>query len=168
LPSDTENRMGDSLLPISDEQAKAFQEALRTLQGVGGFLRDILGTVPEDLVGYFGGDALKIRRAENFVRIVQMARERMKARGAKVEEPASLALVLAIAVAAADESRDELQDLWARLLAAAADPAGAKFFRLAFIEAAKKMDPASSAPRTQWAIRRERTAKNQWGTSRLA
>ena len=69
----------------------------------------------------------------------------MEARGAKVEKPASLSLVLPIAASAADESRDEMQDLWARLLAAAADPSRAKFFRLAFIEAAKKMDPLDAA-----------------------
>ncbi len=45
-----------SIIPISDEQAKAIQEAIKALQGVGGFLKQILGTVPEDLVGYFGGD----------------------------------------------------------------------------------------------------------------
>jgi hypothetical protein len=48
-----------------------------------------------------------------------------------------------IIVAAAEESRDELQDLWARLQAAA-DPARAKFFRNAFIDAAKKMDPGDA------------------------
>jgi hypothetical protein len=38
-----------------------------------------------------------------------------------------------------------LQDLWARLLAAALDPSREKSFRLAFIEAAKKMDPLDAA-----------------------
>jgi hypothetical protein len=32
-----------SLVPISDEQAKAIQEALKTLQGLGGFLKDTPG-----------------------------------------------------------------------------------------------------------------------------
>jgi Abortive infection alpha len=50
-------------------------------------------------------------------------------------------LIPPIAVAAADESRDELQDLWARLLAAATDPKRAKTFRIAFVDLAKKMDP---------------------------
>jgi hypothetical protein len=36
---------GGNLIPISDEQAKAAQEALKTLQGLGGFLKEILGTV---------------------------------------------------------------------------------------------------------------------------
>ncbi len=56
---------GDPLVPLSDEQAKLLQEALKALRDVGDLLRDILGTVPEDLVGYLGGDWLKVRRAEN-------------------------------------------------------------------------------------------------------
>jgi hypothetical protein len=136
---------GGSLVPISDEQAKAIQEALQTLQGVGGFLKETLGTVPQDLVGYLGGDWLRVRRVENIARILEKANERMKARKAKAQEPVSLSITLPLLRAAADESRDELQDLWARLLAAAADPSRAGSFRLAFIDAAKKMDPLDAA-----------------------
>jgi hypothetical protein len=133
-----------SIIPISDEQAKLGQKALDALQGVGRFLREIFGTVPEDLVGYFGGDLLKVRRAENFARVAQEAYERLEARGVEPEPP-SISILIPIVVASADESRDELVDLWARLLAAAADPNRAKSFRLAFIEAAKNMDPLDAA-----------------------
>jgi len=135
------------LIPLGDEQAKAVreaakatQEALKALQKVGGFLREVLGTVPEDLVGYLGGDWLKVRRAENIARIVEKARERLEARGAEAEQP-SISVAVPLLIAAANESRDELQDLWARLLAAAADRARARSFRNAFIEAAQKMEP---------------------------
>jgi hypothetical protein len=60
-------------------------------------------------------------------------------------EAASLSIGLPILIAAADESREEIQDLWARLLAAAADPARSKSFRNAFIEVIKKMDPLDAA-----------------------
>jgi Abortive infection alpha len=138
--------------PIGDEQAKAVQEAskaigeaLKTLQGFGGFLRDMFGTVPEDVVALLGGNWLKVRRIENLARILGKARERLRARRVEAPEPASLSIALPILVAAADESRDELQDIWASLLAAAADPARAKAFRIAFIEAVKKMDPLDAA-----------------------
>ncbi len=65
--------------------------------------------------------------------------------GSKLQNPRAFRLRLPILVAAADESRDELQDIWASLLAAAADPARAKAFRIAFIEAVKKMDPLDAA-----------------------
>jgi len=96
-----------SLLPISDEQAKLGQKALEVLQGLGGFLREIFGTVPEDLVGYFGGDLLKVRRAENFARIAQEAREWLKAREVHTTEPPSISILLPIIVASAEESKKE-------------------------------------------------------------
>jgi hypothetical protein len=107
------------IIPISDE---TIQEALKTLRGLGGFLRETFGTIPEDLVGLLGGDRLKVLRAENLAHILDKARDRLRARGVKALEPASLSITLPILTAAADESRDELQDIWARLLAAAADP----------------------------------------------
>jgi hypothetical protein len=140
-----------SLVPISDEQAKAaqeafkaFQEAVKALHGAGQFLRQTFGTVPEDVVALLGGNWLKVRRAEQLVRMLEKVQERLHARRVEPIEP-SLSIALPIFVAAADESRDELQDIWARLLAAAADPARANSFRIAFIETVKKMDPLDAA-----------------------
>src|SRR6266481_2749018 len=107
--------MGDELIPISDEQAKLLQEALKTLRSVGGYLREVLGTVPEDLVGLLGGDWLKVRRAENVVVLLQKYRERLEARGVKETQPANLTIALPLFQAAANESREQLQDMWARL-----------------------------------------------------
>jgi hypothetical protein len=136
---------GNSIIPISNDQAKAIQEALRALRGLGSFLEKTFGTVPQDLVGLLGGDWLKVRRAENIAKILEMAQERLKIRGVKEPERTSLSVGLPLLVAAADESRDELQDIWARLLAAAADPARSRTFRIAFIEAVRKMDPIDAA-----------------------
>ncbi len=97
------------------------------------------------MVGLLGGDWLRVRRAENLTRIVAKLSERLIARGIETTQPASPSIVQPMLIAAADESRDELQDIWARLLAAAADPARAKSFRLVFIEIAKKMDPLDVA-----------------------
>jgi abortive infection alpha-like protein len=140
-----------SLVPISDEQAKAaqeafkaFQEAVKALVGAGKFLRETFGTVPEDVVALLGGNWLKVRRAEQLAGMLAKTEERLHARRVEGHEP-SLSIALPIFVAAADENREELQDIWARLLAAAADPARAKSFRLAFIETAKKMDPLDAA-----------------------
>jgi len=131
----------NSLIPISDEQAKAIQEALKTLQGLGGFLKDTLGTVPSDIVGLLGGDYLKVRRAENLSKVFAKAKMRLEQSGIEKAMPPSLSLLLPIVAAAADEDRDELQDIWAGLLATAADPKRTKAFRLKFIEIARKLDP---------------------------
>ena len=45
----------NSLIPITDEQAKLGQEALKVLQGLGSFVAKALGDVPETLVNYLGG-----------------------------------------------------------------------------------------------------------------
>jgi hypothetical protein len=60
-------------------------------------------------------------------------------------EPASLSIALPIIRAAADESRDELQDIWARLLAAAMDPSRKNQVRLELVETVQKMDPLDAA-----------------------
>jgi hypothetical protein len=51
-----------SLIPITDEQAKAIQEAfkaaqeaIKALEGAGGFLRETFGTAPADIVALLGG-----------------------------------------------------------------------------------------------------------------
>ena len=66
-----------SLIPITDEQAKALQEALKTFRGLGDFVQKALGSVPEDLVGLLGGGWLKVRRTENMVRMMHRAKERL-------------------------------------------------------------------------------------------
>lgn len=132
--------MADSLIPISDEQAKLGQEALKTLQGLAGFLKETFGTLPQDIVGMLGGDYLKVRRAENLFRTMEKTKKRLEDGHVKQPDAPPL-LALPIMIAAADETRDELQNVWAALSAAAADPESNRFFRLQFIEVAKQLDP---------------------------
>jgi Abortive infection alpha len=131
----------NTLIPISDEQAKALQEAIKTIRGLGGFIEKALGSVPEDLIGLLGGDWLWVRRAENMVRMMQRAKDRLEARGVEDPQPANLTVALPILRGAADESREELRDLWARLLANAMDPSRANRVRAAFVEVVKKLEP---------------------------
>jgi hypothetical protein len=136
--------MSNELVHISDEQAKAIQEALKTLQGFGGFLRSTFGTVPEDIVGLLGGDYLKVRRAENVARMIGKAKKRLENR--KVENAdAPPSIAIPIIIAAADESRDALQEIWAALLVAAADPTMQGRFRIKFIDIAKRLDPLDAS-----------------------
>jgi len=51
----------------------------------------------------------------------------------KTPERPSISVLMPLLIAAADEERDELQEIWARLLAAAADPSRAGSFRNQFI-----------------------------------
>jgi hypothetical protein len=134
--------MGDnSLIPISDEQAKLGQELVKAVRDASGYFTDILGDIPKDLIGFLIGDWVKAKRIERIERLWQRTRERLRDRGVADPEPPSLKYAIPILQAAADEENEELQDLWSRLLAAAMDPNRADAMRQSFIQAVKQMDP---------------------------
>jgi hypothetical protein len=107
--------MGDnSLIPISDEQAKLGQELVKAVRDSAGYFTGILGDLPKDLIGLLIGDKVKAKRIERWAAIWQRTRERLQDRGADPEPP-SLKYAIPILEAAADEENEELQDLWSRL-----------------------------------------------------
>ncbi len=133
--------MGDSPIPISDEQAKLGQELVGAGRDAGGYIADILADIPKDLLGLLIGDKVKIKRVENFIKLWDKAKKRLTDQGIEEPAPANPKLVLPILAAAADENREDLQDLWARLLAAAMNPDQSKQGRLRFTDALKQLDP---------------------------
>ncbi|MCJ7654699.1 MAG: hypothetical protein MUO97_05260, partial [Dehalococcoidia bacterium] len=64
-----------TLIPISDEQAKVGKEVVKALAGLGSFVERTLGTVPEDLVGYLGGDWLRFRRIQNIAKLMDRTKQ---------------------------------------------------------------------------------------------
>jgi hypothetical protein len=142
--------MADDLMPITDEQAKAIQEgaklagqSLETARALGGYLAKVLGTLPEDLVGYLGADWIKVKRAENLIAMTRRAEERLRFRGV-IPQPVSLALGLPLLHAAAEEDREELVELWSGLLASAMDPYKRSRVRSSFIDKIKRLDPVDA------------------------
>ncbi len=131
----------DSLIPISDEQAKLGQELVKAVRDASGYFTDILGDIPKDLLGLLIGDRVKAKRIEKWAMLWQRARERLRDRGIVEPEPPSLKYAIPILQAAADEENEELQDLWSRLLAAAMDPKRRDALRQSFIQTVKQMDP---------------------------
>lgn len=138
------------LIPITDEQAKAIQEVakvggqgLEIIKASAGYFARVLGTVPEDIVGIIGGDALRIRRVENAARMIQDAQKRLTARSVEGAPP-PLTLVSPILNEGSEEERPELVDLWSRLLAAAMDRSRVASVRQSFIDTVKAMDPADA------------------------
>ena len=79
----------DSTGSLSDIAAdKIAHDYVPPIAGLGHLPGDqIVGTVPEDLVGYLGGDWLKVRRAENLARMVAKMQERLRQRKAETEPP---------------------------------------------------------------------------------
>jgi Abortive infection alpha len=136
------------MTPVTDEQAKAVQEVAKASGPIVALVRDAgrflvnstVGAIPADLIGVAGGDWLHEVRKRN--------RARMEAKTAfKIEsvdksrrcEP-SPSLVLPLLEAALDESREELQDQWAGLLANAMIDGGSKV-RKDFFTTLKGMEP---------------------------
>lgn len=126
---------------ITDEQAKLGQKALEVLQDFGGFLREMLGTVPEDLVGVLGGDWLKVRRAVNMASMLEKAREKFERRKVEQKEEVSLTIAAPLLRAATDERREEIRELWARLFANAMGPSRSSTKRRSFIDIVQQMEP---------------------------
>jgi Abortive infection alpha len=134
--------MGDnSLIPISDEQAKLLQELIKAARDTSGYFADIFGETPKDLFSLLVGDRVKAKRIEKLAMVWQRTRERLQHRGIADPEPPSLKYAIPILQAAADEENAELQDLWSRLLAAAMDPRRRDAMRQTFIQAVRQMDP---------------------------
>lgn len=137
--------MSNSLNPISDEQAKVLQEvaekagvALELVEEAGGYVGWVLGTAPTDLLGVVE-DWLVQARIRNLARMAHKTEEILSARGTTETVHASPSLAVPLLRGAMDESREELADLWARLLANAIDPKLGTV-RYEFIDAVKGMN----------------------------
>jgi hypothetical protein len=104
-------------------------------------LSDIFGDLPKDLVGLLAGDRVKAWRAKRIVDYWADVKKHMKDRGLPNPEPLSLKLAIPILESVADENRQELRDLWARLTVAAMDPNRRDLVRQSLITTVKQMDP---------------------------
>jgi hypothetical protein len=131
----------NNVIPISDEQAKLGQEVLKTGRELGSVLSDIFGDLPKDLVGLLAGDRVKAWRAKRIVDYWADVKKHMKDRGLLNPEPLSLKLAIPILESVADENREELRDLWARLTAAAMDPNRRDLVRQSLVAMVRQMDP---------------------------
>lgn len=131
---------------VADLDSKAVQavavatgKAIDAGRDLGGFAAKVLGTLPEDAVGLLGGDWVSHVRQRNAHRLQLRTDEILATRNAEIE-PVSLSVARPLLEAAQDESRDELVELWARLLANAMDKKRPQI-RKSFIEALKRFDP---------------------------
>ena len=123
------------------ETAKAAGKAIDATVGFGGWVKQTLGTIPEDVLGLVGGDWLHQKRKRNLIELEAKTSEILLSMGAGPPFEPSPSVVVPLLIGAADESRPELQDLWAALLASALQPDGGSRVRRAFFETLKAMEP---------------------------
>jgi hypothetical protein len=133
--------------PVTEEQAKAVQKLAdfgTTVVGETGqlarYIGRVLGTAPEDAVGLVIGDPLHTIRTAAALKYDEWITRLHRNRGV-TPEPVSPSLAIPLLRAAYDESRPELQELWAQLIAAAMDPQRANRVRRSFIDTVQRLDP---------------------------
>ena len=136
------------MIPVTDDQAKALQKladfgttAVEETGGLARYVGRILGTAPEDVVGIVLGDPLRFIRTIIAQKLDDKISTILRSRNVKIVEPVSPSLAIPLLRAAYDESREEIQEIWAKLLAAAMDPQRADRVRGEFVDAVKRLHP---------------------------
>jgi hypothetical protein len=123
-----------------EETAKATSKAIDAAVQAGKYVGEVLGDLPHDLVGIMG-DWVKHRRARRWAELSAETLKILHARGVDNREDVSPSVAIPLIAAAINEDRNVLKQLWAKLLAAAMDPARSKLVRSSMIETVKQMDP---------------------------
>lgn len=139
---------GVSVIPISDEQAKAIgalsnfgTTVVTEAGGLARYMARVLGTAPHDAVGLVIGDPLSFVRTAIAAQYDILLDKILAKRNVKDTQPVSPSLAIPLFRGAYDESRPQLQELWAALMASAMDPRRAGRVRLSFTETLKRFDP---------------------------
>jgi len=100
--------------------------------------------VAENAIGLLGGDWLSEKRQRNRERLLNKSREKLNARGADVDDDPSPSVIKPLLSAAQEESRDELLDVFASLVATAMDPKTRGQYRREFVDIAKELEPVDA------------------------
>jgi hypothetical protein len=135
--------------PIDPETARAIEETAKLGSKLveagtkaGGYLDRVFGRLPDNFLGLVVGDWVLHTRIRRWAELQAETERILRKRG--VTEPladVSPSVAVPLIEAAVDETREGLKELWARLLAAAMDPARSQLVRQTFITALKAMDP---------------------------
>lgn len=120
--------------------AKPVDRALAIIQDTGSYLKEVVGDLPKNAVGALGGDWLAHKRIRNLDALRRRTEEIIRERDATPVDQLSPNVAGELLSGAQEESREELIELWARLLANAIDPK-MNSIRHSFIDAVKRMDP---------------------------
>lgn len=133
------NEISESAKAIK-EVAKATKTGIEAAEKLGRFVSRITNEPLETIMGILN-DRLHFMRWERQLRLVERAREILNKR--KIEGHIRIIppkLALPIIENASLEENDELQDLWANLLASALDPKFEGTLRAAFIDIIKQLE----------------------------
>jgi len=124
-----------------EETAKLGTKLLDSGGKTAGYVTGIFGHLPHNLVGIIG-DWVYHKRVRRWAELQADTKRILDQRGVKEPyEEVSPSIALPLLEAAIDETRENLKEIWAKLLAAAMDPSRSGGVRLSFIATVKQFDP---------------------------
>ena len=129
------------------------------------FFGKVIGAPAENLVGLLITDPLVYIRTRNLSFYEEKIREIHEKRGVKSFEAVSPSVAIPLIEAATNETRDELREIWAKLLAAATDPARAERVRSDIIATVKRMEPVDARILQKLYVDYGRDRKLPWTTA---
>ncbi len=139
--------MSDESDPIT-AVAKAAEETAKTGRALiepgtelAHYIARVLGTVPEDVVGFLIGDPLHELRQHTLTGILRAVFEKLRARGVETAKPIRPGPGQEAFEAASLETDETLQDMWAELLANAMDPDRDVSLQRVFTDSLKQFEP---------------------------
>ena len=125
------------------EVAKTTGEIVKAAGGMGSYLARVVGSIPEDLSGLLVGDWLGHKRRRHVAVLEADTTRLLEGIAAERLSEPSPSILIPLLQAAVDESREELQALWAALLANAMVDDG-KRVRRDYLEALRQMEPVDA------------------------
>lgn len=148
--TDTPSEPGRDLVPVDPKFAEATKAVAQTIgKGIEAadkfvsYWADVFGTVPHDVVGYLlGGDYLRHRRILKLEELQARRDEIHRQRNVTEPVAANPEVARLIIDAVAEVDSELIQDIWAKLLASATDPARKSFVRKEFAQTLRSMNPS--------------------------
>lgn len=119
----------------------AFRPVLDLLKAAGPYPGDALADAPKGLVGVIAGAVSKPLRIKRLAALWGKIQALLNAQSIEKPQAPNPKVALPALAAAADETDEELGDLWARLLVASINPDRAEQDRLRLVDALEQMDP---------------------------
>src|SRR5712691_8267057 len=124
----------------AQEAAKAVRTGIEATQELGRFVSRITTEPLETVMGILN-DKLQFMRWQRKLRLAERGRELLRERGIQGPiRPLPYKLALPIIEHASLEDNDELQDLWANLLASAVDPHFQGVIRAAYVDIIRQLE----------------------------
>jgi hypothetical protein len=137
-------------MALSDEEAKAAQEIakttgeiVRSADGIGSYLARVVGSIPENLLGLAAGDWLDHKRRRHLAVLEANTARILESISTDLLTEPSPSILIPLLKAAVDEGREELQQIWAALLANAMADGGRKV-RRDYFGAVSQMEPSDA------------------------